>query len=170
MTKKDEAGVAEMAQEFLGEKRSPLFDVLDLAAQAHGTRMDRTNILEFAHPVRVMLRIFLKAVKPDEFAINQLMVALLHDTLEDTELTVADMVRLGVPQPVIDAIQTLTHRDGEPYRAYMDRVATNELAAQTKPFDMWDNQTRKGNKRAKLAGRVTMLTKLTKKAEQYHER
>jgi hypothetical protein len=115
-----------------------------------------------------MLRIITKALEMDEFAVRQLMVALLHDTLEDTELTVEEMYQAGVPRDVVEAVVVLTRRAGESYAAYMARVAKNELAAAVKPFDMWDNQTRLGNKPHLMAGRADLLVQLAAQ-EQYHE-
>lgn len=49
-------------------------------------------------------------------------VALLHDVLEDTVFTFDMLVRLGVPLPVVQRVDVLTHRPGEEYDDYMLRV------------------------------------------------
>jgi (p)ppGpp synthase/HD superfamily hydrolase len=67
------------------------------------------------------------------------MAAVLHDVIEDTDVTLADLQIAGYPRPVIDAVDCLTHRDGETYARYIERVATDPLATIVKVADLRDN-------------------------------
>ena len=82
------------------------------------------------HPLRVMLQV--------EADIERI-VAVLHDVAEDTAYTLDDLHRLGYPDEAIEALDRLTRRDGEPYEAYIGRVAGNPIARRVKLADLADN-------------------------------
>ena len=67
------------------------------------------------------------------------MAAVLHDVIEDTDVTLTDLRKAGYPRPVIDAVDCLTHRDGETYARYIERVATDPMATTVKIADLRDN-------------------------------
>jgi hypothetical protein len=76
----------------------------------------------------------LRFVDPDEQ-----MASVLHDAIEDTELTIDDLVQAGYPTDVIAAIDCLTHREGESDEQYMERVAGNDVARRVKIEDINEN-------------------------------
>lgn len=94
---------------------------------------DKGGISYVEHPRRVA------AMIEDERA---KVVALLHDTLEDTNYTYEDLIALGFPKEIVDAVSILTIRKGEKYPEYIDRViqSNNLLALTVKKSDMEDNQ------------------------------
>lgn len=65
----------------------------------------------------------------------------LHDVLEDTPVTVADLVHRGFPDAVIDAVLACTRRDGETYPALIARAAAHPLGRLVKLADNWVNLT-----------------------------
>jgi (p)ppGpp synthase/HD superfamily hydrolase len=67
------------------------------------------------------------------------MAAALHDVLEDTPTTEQDLRAAGMPEDVVAAVVALTHRPGDSYEAYVERLAPNELARQVKLADLADN-------------------------------
>jgi (p)ppGpp synthase/HD superfamily hydrolase len=67
------------------------------------------------------------------------MAAVLHDVIEDTEVTLVDLQNAGYPRAVIHAVDCLTHREGETYAAYIERVATDPIAKVVKIADLRDN-------------------------------
>ena len=87
------------------------------------------------HPLRVMCAV--------EGAHAQI-AAVLHDVIEDTEVTLADLQRAGYSLPIIHTIDCLTHRHGESYFAYIERVSSDPIAAMVKVADLRDN--RRNNK------------------------
>ncbi len=67
------------------------------------------------------------------------MVAVLHDAVEDTELELRHLVEKGYDPEVVEAVDAITHRDGESYDEYIERLATNEIARRVKVADLQEN-------------------------------
>src|ERR1022692_3513806 len=82
------------------------------------------------HPLRVMCAVD---------GAHARMAAVLHDVIEDTDVTLVDLQSAGYPRPVIHAVDCLTRRDGEAYAAYIERVATDPMATLVKVADLRDN-------------------------------
>lgn len=63
--------------------------------------------------------------------------ALLHDIIEDTDVTLAELRRRGYPDDVIDIVDHLTHHKtaGEKYMQYVQRCSTNRIARHIKLAD-----------------------------------
>jgi (p)ppGpp synthase/HD superfamily hydrolase len=107
-------------------------DAIALAAQVHrGQRYPSPEAEPYVfHPLRVMLR-FRRPVEQ--------MASVLHDAIEDTELTIDDLVDAGYPTDVVAAVDSLTHRDDETYEEYIHRVASDEVARRVKVEDLREN-------------------------------
>src|ERR1700693_5668457 len=54
--------------------------------------------------------------------------AVLHDVVEDTEVTFDRLRSEGFPPRVLQTLDSLTRRDGEEYSRYIERVATDDTA------------------------------------------
>lgn len=69
------------------------------------------------------------------------MIAVLHDVLEDTSVTVDELHRRGCPPEVIEAVEVLIKRREESYDAFIGRIrdSRNELAVRVKLADIADN-------------------------------
>jgi (p)ppGpp synthase/HD superfamily hydrolase len=65
--------------------------------------------------------------------------AVLHDVIEDTPTTAADLRAAGIPDRIVEAVVALTHREGDTYEAYIEALAPNPLARQVKLADLADN-------------------------------
>ena len=63
----------------------------------------------------------------------------LHDSIEDTSAGPAYLIGAGVPQSVVDIVQTLTHFKEEPNTVYWKRIRNNPPAVLVKLCDVWDN-------------------------------
>lgn len=101
-----------------------------LAAKGHEGQLDKGGQPYILHPIRVMLQCE---------TIEEKTVAMLHDLLEDTELTEADLRQAGFPAEIIEAVLLLTKEPGADYMAYIERICENRLAAQVKRADLTDN-------------------------------
>jgi (p)ppGpp synthase/HD superfamily hydrolase len=55
-------------------------------------------------------------------------VAVLHDVIEDTNYTVDTLRHLGYSERVLDALDRLTHRDGEAYETSIERIKDDLIA------------------------------------------
>lgn len=103
---------------------------LEIARKAHAGQVDKGGDTYIFHPVRVALHCRTEEEK---------IVALLHDVVEDTDITLDDLRREGFSAEVLDALQCLTKIKGEDYMDFIRRVATNPLATQVKLHDLRDN-------------------------------
>lgn len=86
------------------------------------------------HPLRVA-----QLVK--DYPSETIAVALLHDTVEDTELTIADL-RFLFPESLCESVRALTHDDDEEYVVAIERVCNGSLDALiVKLADTLDNSS-----------------------------
>jgi (p)ppGpp synthase/HD superfamily hydrolase len=113
------------------KRKSPtLEDAILLATQAHQGKLDKGGQPYILHPLRIMLRL-----KTDVERI----VGVLHDVVEDTKYTFADLKRRGYCDVVLDALDCVTKRENEPYDKFIERAKTNPVARQVKLADLEDN-------------------------------
>lgn len=66
-------------------------------------------------------------------------VALLHDILEDTDTTKEELIDLGFPNDVVEAVCMMTHEDSVPYMDYVRQIKTNPIARAVKISDLTHN-------------------------------
>ncbi|MDR1605552.1 MAG: GTP pyrophosphokinase [Streptococcaceae bacterium] len=104
-----------------------------LAKAAHTGQVDKAGVDYIEHPKQVA-----SFVATDE----EKAVAFLHDTLEDTEVTEADLQAIGMPSSVIIAVKLLTHEKNQPYFTYLEDVKQNKLARTVKLADLTHNSDR----------------------------
>ncbi len=101
-----------------------------IAVQAHSGQKDRYGEHYILHPLRVMM-----SVKSEEEKI----VAVLHDVVEDSDLTLESLKIEGFSFEVVRAVDCLTKREGEPYEAHVERSRQDHLALPVKIADLEDN-------------------------------
>jgi (p)ppGpp synthase/HD superfamily hydrolase len=105
-------------------------DAVALAAKHHRDALDKGGAPYILHPLRVMM-----AMTTD----RERRVAVLHDLLEDTEVTAENLRQLGYPEDEVTALEALTRQKGETYEAFVERARINPLAAAVKRADLEDN-------------------------------
>ena len=68
-------------------------------------------------------------------------VALLHDVIEDTDVTSEDLIMIGIPKDIVETLCILTKNKGEDYRKYIDRIinSNNIIAMNVKIADLRHN-------------------------------
>jgi hypothetical protein len=66
-------------------------------------------------------------------------VAILHDVVEKTPLTLADLREAGYEAQVVDAVDALTKREGETYEELIERARANPLTCKVKIADLEDH-------------------------------
>src|SRR5918912_3397075 len=111
-------------------KTATVEDAVSIAARAHRGQRDRAGAPYLLHPLRLMLRMNLEAA---------MMAAVLHDVVEDTDWTLERLRGDGFSEEVLEAVDCLTHREGESYQEFVERVRTNPIARQVKIADLEDN-------------------------------
>ena len=66
-------------------------------------------------------------------------MAILHDTMEDGGVTVADLKAIGIPEKCREAVCLLTKKEGQDYMDYIQKIAAHDLARKVKLADMKHN-------------------------------
>ncbi len=84
-----------------------------IAFDAHFGQKDRGDTPYICHPLHVADQM------PDE---RTTAAAILHDVLEDTELTADDLRREGIPDDVVRIVEILTRDRRISYASYIDRI------------------------------------------------
>lgn len=102
-----------------------------LAAKAHTGQVDKGNGLPYIlHPLAVANKVH----TPEQKA-----AAILHDVLEDTNLTIDDLRAAGIPTKIINLVRLLTDpKDGD-FVGYINDLAEDPDAATIKHADLVDN-------------------------------
>ncbi len=77
-------------------------------------------------------------------------VSILHDIIEDTDITAEYLLNEGFPKEIVDAIVALTRQPDELYPDFINRCSLNKIGRQVKIRDLEDNMD------------ITRLTKLSK--------
>ena len=107
---------------------------IEIACRVHAGQVDKAGAPYILHPLRVML-----AVRSPEAR----MAAVLHDVVEDGEVTIEQLQAEGFPAAVVEAVEALTKRKEEKetkgYEAFIRRLAPNALARDVKLADLRDN-------------------------------
>lgn len=103
---------------------------LQWALKAYEGKTDKGGKPYILHPLRLMARL--------DDQVSQV-VALLHDVIEDSDITGADLRDGGFPEPVVATVEVLTRRKGESYEDFIDRVRRHPLARKVKLLDIEDN-------------------------------
>ncbi len=112
------------------ETMSLLERAIGIAVEAHRGQKDRYGVPYILHPLRVMARVDTDTEKT---------VAILHDVVEDTHWTLADLKREGFSEQVLAALDGVTKREGEAYEDFVRRSASHPLARRVKLADLEDN-------------------------------
>ncbi len=111
---------------------TPLQTALRIAEEAHRNKLDKRGEPKLFHPLRVLERV--RHAGPDT-----ILVALLHDVVEDSDTSLADLRLEGFPPSVVEAVDRLSRREGESYADYVIRCGANALARLVKLADLEDN-------------------------------
>lgn len=122
----------------------------EIAAAAHRGQVDKAGQPYITHPARVAAR-----VAGDEHAVA---AAWLHDVVEDTPVTLADLED-SFPTEVTIAVDALTRRPGEAPADYYARVRAVPLALTVKLADLADNSDPQRLARLDVATRERLIAK-----------
>jgi GTP diphosphokinase / guanosine-3',5'-bis(diphosphate) 3'-diphosphatase len=116
---------------YAAEKIMPTLErAIEIAAKAHSGQVDKGGQPYILHPLRLMLSVR---------SLHERMAAVLHDVVEDTDLTLSDLAMEGFPAEVVSAIQALTKLPGESRIEAAHRAAAHPVARVVKLADVTDN-------------------------------
>ena len=103
---------------------------LQIALRAYAGKVDKAGREYILHPLRVMAKMRTEL---------EMSAALLHDVLEDSEITAKELLAAGIPAEVVEAVQYLTKNEDEDYMDFVARAGKNRIAAAVKLADIEDN-------------------------------
>ena len=100
-----------------------------LATRMHEGQVDKAGLPYITHPQRVASRL----ANPEAQVVGW-----LHDTVEDTALTLMEIEAQFGPETAA-AVDAISRRAGEDWDDYLERVRANRVARQVKISDLIDN-------------------------------
>jgi len=112
------------------DEQVQLADAIALASALHSSQFDFSGEPYILHCIRIMMNFTDPVLRT---------VAILHDVVEDTDITIENLRELGFSETVLTAVNTLTRVGSEPYENYIQRVKNNALARAIKLADLKDN-------------------------------
>ena len=92
---------------------------LKLCFEAHKNQTDKSGMPYVFHPFHLAEQMHSESA---------VIVALLHDVVEDTACTIADLADMGFPEETLSAIALMTHDPSIPYLDYIVKIKENPIA------------------------------------------
>ena len=145
-------------------------DIIRIAVTAHDGQKDMVGNPAILHVLAVGLM---------GATIEEKKAGLLHDVVEDTDLSISDLRDKGVEEGVLEAVDLLTLRDEISYEDYVKKIALsgNETAIRVKLNDLHHNLWRaedalntldtSSRERAELLEEILRIAKVHDRAERY---
>ena len=115
---------------------------LKIAYSAHHGQADREGLPYIHHPLHLA-----EQMQTEDACV----VALLHDVVEDTDISIDDLRSEGFTEEQLTAIKYLTHNPKDDYFEYVLKIRENDLARTVKLADLRHNMD------------ITRLSKVTEK-------
>lgn len=101
------------------------------ALESHQGQKDKYGRPYILHPLHLM-----DQMETEE----EMMTAVLHDVVEDTETTLADLRDMGLPDAVVKAVGLLTHnKETTSYDEYVRHLKPDPIARKVKLADLRHN-------------------------------
>lgn len=101
-----------------------------IAYKAHKGQTDMSGMPYIEHPLVVSYRCS---------SIDSKIVGMLHDVIEDTDISYDDLREEGFPEHIIEAIRCVTKEDGWDEESYFTRIKANPIAREVKINDLTHN-------------------------------
>ena len=102
---------------------------MKVAYEAHLGQLDYNDVPYIFHPYHLAEQM------DDEVSCT---VALLHDVVEDTHLTLSDLEQI-FPTQVVEIVRLLTHDEGIDYFDYIRKIKADSIATKVKLEDLKHN-------------------------------
>ncbi|MBQ1423320.1 MAG: GTP pyrophosphokinase [Lachnospiraceae bacterium] len=125
---------------------------MKLCFKAHKDQVDKSGLPYVFHPFHLAEQMQDEATT---------ITALLHDVVEDSDYTLQELIDMGFPKEVTDAIALMTHDDAVPYLDYVRNLKDNPVARAVKLADLKHNSD--------LSRLDVINEKALKRVEKYHK-
>jgi len=103
---------------------------IEIAIRAHKGQVDKAGRPYILHPIRLMLKMD---------TLPEMIAAVLHDTVEDSDVTLEMLAQEGFAAEIVEAVRCLTRRPAESYERFILRAKGNPIARNVKRADLEDN-------------------------------
>ena len=103
---------------------------ITIACKAHQGQFSINGEPYILHPLRLLVK-----AKSNEERI----IAVLHDVIEKSNISLADLKNKGFDQNIISSIDSLSRRKSESYFDYIGRIMQNRISVKIKLLDLADN-------------------------------
>lgn len=104
---------------------------MKIAYEHHMGQTDKAGLPYVLHPLHLAEQM------QDE---DTTVVALLHDIVEDTDVTFTDLLRVGFTFKQVQAVGSMTHEKGKDYMEYIEnQILPNPIARKVKLADLEHN-------------------------------
>lgn len=115
-----------------------LATAINLAIKAHKGQVDKAGRMYVLHSLSVMAKVMENEALSDDAAV----AAVLHDVVEDTTVTLADLRKTGFSDRAVELVDLLSRRIQETHAEYLVRLGVDWEARSIKLLDMKDNLRR----------------------------
>ena len=103
---------------------------IKLAEKYHKGQFDKGGNPYIEHPLRVMENVE---------SIEEKVLAVLHDVLEDCDVSKDQLTNARIPKYLVEKLEILCKGKNEKYFDYIDRIKATKLAINVKLSDLKDN-------------------------------
>jgi hypothetical protein len=103
---------------------------IKIAFEAHAGQLDRSGLPYVLHPIHVA-----EQMKDEDTCV----VALLHDVIEDTDMTLEDLRTYGFTEAQLEGVRLMTRLEDEDYFDYVRNLKDNPIARAVKIEDLKHN-------------------------------
>lgn len=100
-----------------------------IAYEAHKNQVDKSGVPYIYHPIHVAEQMDTE---------NECIIALLHDVVEDTNVTFNQLEEV-FSKEIIDILKLLTREENIEYDEYIKRIKNNSIACKVKIADLTHN-------------------------------
>ena len=111
-----------------------IYKAFELCINAHEGQKRISGEDYYYHPFNVAKIVISLGMDSESIA-----ASLLHDVVEDTNITFENLLEMGFPQEVINVLKLLTHEDSVPYMDYVKNISLNPIAKKVKIADLLHN-------------------------------
>ena len=106
------------------------YKAIKVAFKAHEGQLDKTGLPYILHPIHVA-----EQMKDEDSCV----AAILHDVIEDTDITLEDLRKEGFTEKQLEAVALLTHDLSVDYMDYIIQLSGNPIARAVKIEDLKHN-------------------------------
>ena len=94
------------------------YKAIKVAFKAHEGQLDKTGLPYILHPIHVA-----EQMKDEDSCV----AAILHDVIEDTDITLEDLRKEGFTEKQLEAVALLTHDLSVDYMDYIIQLSGNPI-------------------------------------------